>query len=171
MHFIVSDLQELSPHALYMRLKRLCSRTTSGKLQVSPEINEMWLTGCRDTLLLALTKALKGHGFDHSAATRQAVRVPGLKIKMKKQRIHKIKIEFYFRHNSLFPIKLPYLKIVTLQADFQEQVVRIREQSRQRDELLEGGWYTEEALEKECKFSKTLGIKNCMVSYHSNLLF
>lgn len=51
-------------------------------------------------------------------------------------------------------------KIEAPQANFQEQVLRIKEQSTQRDELLEGGWYTEEALEKECKFSKMLGIRN-----------
>ena len=70
------SMQELSPHALYMRLKRLCGRTAAGKLQVPESIHNQWLTGSRgDELLLALTRSLKTHGFDSSARTRNLVRV------------------------------------------------------------------------------------------------
>ena len=69
------SMQELSPHALYMRLKRLCGRTAAGKLQVPESIHNQWLTGSRDELLLALTRSLKTHGFDPSARTRNLVRV------------------------------------------------------------------------------------------------
>ena len=68
-------MQELSPHALYMRLKRLCGRTAAGKLQVPESIHNQWLTGSRDELLLALTRSLKTHGFDSTARTRNLVRV------------------------------------------------------------------------------------------------
>lgn len=70
-----NPVQELSAHALYMRLKRLCQKTQKGKLNVDPEIHEMWLSGSRDTLLLALVRSLKELGFDASHRTRLAVRV------------------------------------------------------------------------------------------------
>ena len=73
--------QELSPHALYMRLKRLCERTGAGKLNVPAEIHQQWQEGCRDQLGLALVKALKQHGFDSAKKTRDAVRACELKRK------------------------------------------------------------------------------------------
>lgn len=71
-------LQELSEQALYMRLKRLCSKTTKGKLNVSEEVHRQWLEGNREELQLALTRALKAHGLDASAKTRTLVRVGSL---------------------------------------------------------------------------------------------
>ena len=65
------SMQELSPHALYMRLKRLCGRTAAGKLQVPESIHNQWLTGSRDELLLALTRSLKTHGFDPQCSHAQ----------------------------------------------------------------------------------------------------
>ena len=44
-----------------------------------------------------------------------------------------------------------------LQAEFQEQLLKIKEHSRQKDEEIEGGWYTEERLEKDLGWSKSLG--------------
>lgn len=70
-------LQELTPHALYMRLKRLCSYTDSGKLQVPDELHKQWIGGNREELMLAMVKALKLHGFDSSAKVRKLVRVGG----------------------------------------------------------------------------------------------
>lgn len=67
--------QELSAHALYMRLKRLCTKTQSGRLNVPDDVYQQWLHGSRDELLLALTRSLKVHGFSATAATRKAVRV------------------------------------------------------------------------------------------------
>lgn len=37
--------------------------------------------------------------------------------------------------------------------------MRLKEQSRLRDEEVEGQWLTEEKLEKELRYSKTLGFK------------
>ena len=68
-------MQELSQHALYMRLKRLCDKTAAGKLQVAEEIHKQWKEGCREQLGLALVRALKQHGFDSTKKTRDAVRV------------------------------------------------------------------------------------------------
>ena len=44
-----------------------------------------------------------------------------------------------------------------LQAEFQEQLVKIKEHTRQKDEEIEGGWYTEERLEKDLGWSKSFG--------------
>ena len=68
------SLQELSTHALYMRLKRLCGKTSTGRCSVPEEIEQQFLTGNRDELLLALTKSLKIHGFGADASTRKLVR-------------------------------------------------------------------------------------------------
>lgn len=46
------------------------------------------------------------------------------------------------------------------QAEFQENLQKIHVQSRQRDEEVEGGWYTEERLEKELCYSKCLGLSD-----------
>ena len=67
--------QELTPHAIYMRLRRLCEKKTSGRLQVTPEIHEQWARGCRDELCLAMVNALKMHGTEDNKKTRDAVRV------------------------------------------------------------------------------------------------
>ena len=67
--------QALTDHALYMRLKRTCSKTSAGKLQVPEEVHQQWLKGDRESLQLALTRALKIHGFDTTHKTRVAVRV------------------------------------------------------------------------------------------------
>lgn len=58
-----------------MRLKRLCSKTSAGKLQVPDSVHQQWLTGDRTQLELAMTQALKQHGFDTSHRVRQQVRV------------------------------------------------------------------------------------------------
>ena len=67
--------QELTPHAIYMRLRRLCEKKASGRLQVTPEIHDQWARGCRDELRLAMVNALKIHGTEDSKKTRDAVRV------------------------------------------------------------------------------------------------
>ena len=72
--FSCNLLQELSPHALYMRLKRLCSRTSAGKLNVAPEVHTHWQEGDRDQLTYALVRALKQHGLGSDKSTRDAVR-------------------------------------------------------------------------------------------------
>lgn len=72
--FSCNLLQELSPHALYMRLKRLCSRTSAGKLNVAPEVHTQWQEGDRDQLTYALVRALKQHGLGSDKSTRDAVR-------------------------------------------------------------------------------------------------
>lgn len=73
--FQAFTLQELSDHAIYMRLKRLCEPTGTGRVQCSADIAEQWKTGCRDTLTLALVRALKAHGTKDDKKTRDAVRV------------------------------------------------------------------------------------------------
>lgn len=69
------SLQELTHHALYMRLKRLCSRNTQGRCNVPEDIEQQFLSGNRDELLLALTKSLKIHGFFSDTNTRKLVKV------------------------------------------------------------------------------------------------
>ena len=66
--------QELTPHALYMRLKRICQKTAAGKLNVDVAIHDQWVGGNRDELLLALVRSMKSVGFDNSHRTRQQVR-------------------------------------------------------------------------------------------------
>lgn len=67
--------QELTPHDLYMRLRRLLGRTDAGKLQVPEELHNQWVSGNRDELGLAMVKSLKIHGFNSDAKTRKLVRV------------------------------------------------------------------------------------------------
>ena len=69
--------QELTPHALYMRLKRLCSKTGTGRLNVSQDIHQEWMTGDRDMLSLALVRALKTHGFESTTTSRKLVKAMG----------------------------------------------------------------------------------------------
>lgn len=54
----------------------------------------------------------------------------------------------YFFHWSL--------SIVLGQAEFGEQLVRIKERSRARLEEIEGGWYSEERMDKDLGYSKCL---------------
>lgn len=58
-----------------MRLRRLCERKAGGKLNVAPEVHEAWVSGNREELALALTHALKLHGFADSKKIRNQVRV------------------------------------------------------------------------------------------------
>ena len=67
--------EELSPHALYMRLRCLCTPTGTGRLQVSQEVADQWSSGNRDELQLALVMALKQHGYDDTTAVRKLMRV------------------------------------------------------------------------------------------------
>ena len=71
---IYKSCQELSPHAIYMRLKRICQKTAAGKLNVEPSIHEQWVSGNRDMLTLALVRSMKSCGCDSSHRTRTAVR-------------------------------------------------------------------------------------------------
>jgi hypothetical protein len=43
-----------------------------------------------------------------------------------------------------------------LQAEFQSQVLHIKEQQRMKEEEIEGGWYTEEKMQKELSYSSCL---------------
>jgi|Cyp2metagenome_2_1107375.scaffolds.fasta_scaffold61721_2 hypothetical protein len=67
-------MKELSPHAVYMRLKRLCEKKAGGALSVDPETHNMWVSGNRDVLSLALVAALRKCGSEDTAACRKAVR-------------------------------------------------------------------------------------------------
>lgn len=67
-------LQELSAHAVYMRLRRLCEKKAYGKLAVNEETHKQWLEGNRDVLSLALVKALKKHGTDNQKKVCDLVR-------------------------------------------------------------------------------------------------
>ena len=69
-----SCMKELSPHAVYMRLKRLCEKKAGGALSVDPETHNMWVSGNRDVLSLALVAALRKCGSEDTAACRKAVR-------------------------------------------------------------------------------------------------
>lgn len=71
--------EDLSPHALYMRLKRLCQRSNTGKLKIAESIHSEWLQGDRDTLSLALVKALKTRGFENNAKTRKSAQARQMK--------------------------------------------------------------------------------------------
>lgn len=71
-------MEELTPHALYMRLKRICEVKPSGKCAVSEEIRTQFERGNRDELTLALVQALKLVGFGTSKKERDHVRVPWL---------------------------------------------------------------------------------------------
>ena len=46
--------------------------------------------------------------------------------------------------------------LTALQAEFQSQVLYIQEQQRMREEEIEGGWYTEEKMQKELSYSPCL---------------
>lgn len=70
--------QELTEHALYMRLQRLCEPTKAKKLQVPEAIAQQWLSGDREELQLALAQALKIHGIESSHKIRKQVRLPVL---------------------------------------------------------------------------------------------
>lgn len=48
------------------------------------------------------------------------------------------------------------MKNFGLQAEFGRQMLRIREITTARDEELQGGWYTEERMQQELKYSKPL---------------
>ena len=43
------------------------------------------------------------------------------------------------------------------QAEFQEQIIIIRERKKEREEELHGAWYTEERMKKELGYSPFLG--------------
>jgi hypothetical protein len=73
--FTQTCAKELSQHALYLRLKRLCTPSTKGVLNVSEDVHEQWQKGNREELSLALLKALKQYGTQDNAATRKQVRV------------------------------------------------------------------------------------------------
>lgn len=75
-------LQDMTPHAIYMRLKRLCEPTGTGRVQVAPEIAAQWKSGNRDQLTLALVKAMKAFGTGGDKKTRDAVRVGGCQTKV-----------------------------------------------------------------------------------------
>lgn len=64
-----------------MRLRRLCEKTGTGKLNVSSDIHDQWKTGCREQLTLGLVRALKLHGTNNSKKTRDLVRVGGVATK------------------------------------------------------------------------------------------
>lgn len=68
--------QELTPHALYMRLKRLCEVKPSGKCAVDDTIRQQFETGNRDQLTLSLVMALKKFGFEATKKCRDSVRAP-----------------------------------------------------------------------------------------------
>ena len=51
------------------------------------------------------------------------------------------------------------------QAEFQEQFTKIREQARMKDEEVEGGWYLEERMEKDLKYSKCLGFFHLFIFF------
>ena len=42
------------------------------------------------------------------------------------------------------------------QAQFEEEMVIIHEQTKEREEEIQGGWYTEERMATELKYSKML---------------
>ena len=141
-----------------MRLKRICSKTSAGKLQIPEEVHSQWLKGDREPLQLALTRALKVHGFENTHKTRTAVRV-------------------WVCPNIFFIVKFKYVcaKDITkhpfviyeapFQAEFQEQFTKIREQARMKDEEVEGGWYLEERMEKDLKYSKCLGFFHLFIFF------
>ncbi len=53
-------------------------------------------------------------------------------------------------HRFLVPFSL------SVQAEFQEQLIKLHERARMREEEVEGGWYTEERMEKDLGYSKIL---------------
>ena len=114
MHVVIC-VEELSPHALYMRLKRLCESTAKGKLNVSQDVHDQYVSGNREELALAMVLALKAHGFGDSKKTRELVR-----------------------------------------AEFAQQMVRVKEVSKLREEEVEGGWFTTKRMDKELHYSKAL---------------
>lgn len=48
------------------------------------------------------------------------------------------------------------MKKIGLQAEFGRQMTRVREISTARDEELQGGWYTEERMHTDLKYSRPL---------------
>jgi hypothetical protein len=66
--------EELTAHALYMRLKRLCEKKSNGQLQVDPAVHESWVSGNREEMFLAMCNSLKKFGFNDNAKVRNLVR-------------------------------------------------------------------------------------------------
>lgn len=63
----------------------------------------------------------------------------------------------------VFSIKLPIDPADILiqnmgQGEFQEQLLKIHERARSKEEEIEGGWYTEERMEKDLGYSKFLAL-------------
>ena len=46
------------------------------------------------------------------------------------------------------------------QAEFANQMLKLKEMRTQKEEELEGGWYTEERMEKDLGYSKFLAVPN-----------
>ena len=49
------------------------------------------------------------------------------------------------------------MSLTTLQGEFQKQVMYLKEQQRLKEEEIEGGWHTEEKMQKELSYSSHLG--------------
>ena len=49
--------------------------------------------------------------------------------------------------------------LAALQAEFSEHMIRFREHRNSKDEVLEGGWYSEERMRVDLKYSPKL---NCI---------
>eukprot|EP00435_Cladocopium_sp_Y103_P044769 s1524_g12.t1 len=125
-----------------MRLKRLCTPTAKGKLHVSQEVAEQWQEGNREELQLALVKALKQHGYENNYATLTAVRARF--------------VETNFQFLCGTPKKEHTGISYPWQGEFSKQMLKLKEMKSQREEELEGGWYTEERMERDLGYSKSL---------------
>ena len=56
------------------------------------------------------------------------------------------------------------LSCMFLQAEFCNQMVKLKEFRQEKDEVLEGGWYTEERMATDLKYSPILSFNNRLFS-------
>lgn len=142
----------------------------------------MWETGCRDTLTLALVRALKMHGTADDKKTRDAVRVEGFSkyIVLIDLFCHMLKLFGFLQCFSpinphIFRQGYPGIckrdhenhagTTFALQAEFSSQVTRIREQAALREEEMIGGWYTEEKMMADLGYSRQLDLNHIATEF------
>lgn len=65
----------------------------------------------------------------------------------------------------MFFLPLSQYYNLALKAEFAAQIVKIHEQRREREEELVGGWYTEERMQSDLGYSKTLIQRLCFSMY------
>lgn len=135
-----------------MRLKRLCEKKAGGSLLVDEDIHQQWMKGITVTNL-ALPLSLH-FASAASMTTWRPEKLSGrewLKQKYFARLASCSHRSHFFGYFVLFPRPS--------EAEFTSQMKRVREIQTSREETLHGGWYTEEKMRCELKYSKPFGRK------------